>query len=231
MVGWRQRARPASPVPLQRLRDHRHRPPVLTTDNAGETVTMSSLIKVERVKLGEYEPLDESDYLNCTPGNLSYPRHDEVYGDDVDLHCGELPARSVEPPTASSPSPRPPTRSRTPTGKLTAPTQPPGQASYPRRSNQRGRSRRGRAPARAGGWKCCAYMSRSQQLRSTQPDPHPAPNSQPRHCSGPAPAQPRGQQCCWAPTTPPPVRRARTNLPSGAEIRWGGSMVVERLPA
>ncbi|MFD4358047.1 hypothetical protein ACFWPX_36280 [Nocardia sp. NPDC058518] len=72
-------------------------PPVLTTDDDGETITMSSLIKVERVKkLGEYQPLDESDYLSFAPGNESYPRHDEVYGDDVDLACGELPRQIGE---------------------------------------------------------------------------------------------------------------------------------------
>ncbi|MEV0544385.1 hypothetical protein [Nocardia salmonicida] len=72
-------------------------PPVLTTDDDGDTITMSSLITVERVKkLGEHEPLDKSDHLSFAPGNESYPRHDEVYGDDVDLACGDLPRQIGE---------------------------------------------------------------------------------------------------------------------------------------
>ncbi len=70
--------------------------PVLTTEDDGKTVTMFSLIKVERRReLGKYksanESLDESDQFIFTPGNSSYPRHDEAYGLDVDIECGDLP--------------------------------------------------------------------------------------------------------------------------------------------
>ncbi|MFC6011129.1 hypothetical protein [Nocardia lasii] len=70
--------------------------PVLTTEDDGKTVTMFSLIKVERRReLGQYtsagEALEKSDHFIFIPGNRSYPRHDEVYGLDVAVECGDLP--------------------------------------------------------------------------------------------------------------------------------------------
>ncbi|MEV3966112.1 hypothetical protein AB0M34_35485 [Nocardia sp. NPDC050193] len=62
---------------------------------------MTSPLHIERVQEQGMSndagvPISESEYIGFTPGNRNIDTYDEVYGDDITVHCDREPAQVGE---------------------------------------------------------------------------------------------------------------------------------------
>jgi len=67
-------------------------PPTLTTSDGGKTVRMASPLHIERVVEQARgndpdEPISHTEHFSFSPGYFDLSKHDEVYGDDVEINC------------------------------------------------------------------------------------------------------------------------------------------------